>query len=128
MATLTGACIVALGASTAGLISTSDALARSLERASSRTGERVWRLPIDDDYIGMIDSKVADMRNMGIGRTAGTIAAAAFLRRAIGKTPWAHLDIAGPAWTQIGTVRRSYNGGGATGFGVRLVTEYLTAQ
>jgi len=128
LATLTGACIVALGASTAGLVSTSDALARSIERAAARTGERVWRLPIDDDYASMIDSKVADMRNMGIGRTAGTIAAAAFLRRAVGDTPWAHLDIAGPAWTQVGTVRRSYNAGGATGFGVRLLAEYLSPQ
>ena len=128
MATLTGACIVALGASTAGLVSTSDALAESLARSSARTGERVWRLPIDGDYMKMIDSKIADMRNMGIGRTAGMITAAAFLRNAVGDTPWAHIDIAGPAWTQTGTVKRSYNPGGATGFGVRLVVDYLTGQ
>lgn len=127
MATLTGACIVALGASTAGLISTDDKLAKSLEQASMRTGEHVWRLPINDDYMKMIDSKIADMKNMGIGRTAGTITAAAFLRNAINDTPWAHIDIAGPAWTQTGTVARSYNSGGATGFGVRLVTEFLTS-
>ncbi len=125
MATLTGACIVALGASTAGLVSTSDRLAESLESASAKTAERVWRLPIDDDYMAMIDSKIADMKNMGIGRTAGTITAAAFLRNAVSGTPWAHIDIAGPAWTQTGTVERSYNPGGATGFGVRLVTNFL---
>ena len=128
MATLTGACIVALGASTAGLFSTSTPLARSLERASSRTGERVWRLPLDQDYMDMIKSEIADMRNMGIGRTAGSITAAAFLRNAVGETPWAHIDIAGTAWTQTGTVKRSYNPGGATGFGVRLIVDYLSGQ
>ena len=128
MATLTGACIVALGASTAGLISTSDKLVNSLERASAKTAERIWRLPINDDYMKMINSKIADMKNMGIGRTAGAITAAAFLRNAVADTPWAHIDIAGPAWVQTGTVARSYNPGGATGFGVRLVTNYIVNQ
>lgn len=128
MATLTGACIVALGASTAGLISTSDGLAKSLEQASARTAERVWRLPLDDDYMKMIDSKIADMKNVGIGKAAGAITAAAFLRNAVGNTQWAHIDIAGTAWTQTSTVMRSYNPDGATGFGVRLITNYLIGQ
>lgn len=125
LATLTGACIVALGANVAGMISDSDSLAKGLLRSSENTSEQIWRLPINDDYMDMIKSKYADIKNMGIGRTAGTIAAAAFLKSAVDGVPWAHLDIAGTAWTQTGTKKKPYNPHGATGFGVRLVLDYL---
>ena len=124
-ATLTGACVVALGTNVAGMISNDDDLAAGIAASSKRTAEDVWRLPLTPDYMDMIKSEVADMKNMGIGRAAGTITAAAFLRNAIGDTPWVHLDIAGVAWTQTATKERSYNPKGATGFGVRLVLDYL---
>lgn len=126
LATLTGACIVALGNNVAGLVSNDDTLAEDLLRSSAETSEEIWRLPINHDYINMIKSKVADVRNMGIGRAAGAITAAAFLERAIGDTPWAHLDIAGVAWTQQATTERDYKDHGATGFGVRLILDYLS--
>lgn len=128
LATLTGACIVALGTNVAGLVSNNDGLAGGIADASCRTAEQVWRLPINDDYMDMIRSKVADMRNIGIGKAAGTITAAAFLRNAVERTPWAHLDIAGVAWTQASTKKKPYNPHGATGFGVRLIVDYLRRQ
>ena len=124
-ATLTGACIVALGTNVAGMISNNDALSTKIIQSSQRTAEEIWRLPLNQDYMNMIKSDVADMKNMGSGRAAGTIAAAAFLRNAIKDTPWVHLDIAGVAWTQSSTKEKSYNPKGATGFGVRLVMDYL---
>ena len=124
-ATLTGACVVALGNNVAGMVSNNDALAQEISKSAESTAEKVWRLPLDEDYMDMIKSDVADMRNMGIGRAAGTIAAAAFLRNAISDTPWVHLDIAGVAWTQKATREKPYNPKGATGFGVRLVLDYL---
>ncbi len=87
--------------------------------------EQVWELPINQDYMDMIKSEVADMKNVGIGRAAGTITAAAFLRNAIENTSWINIDIAGVAWTQIATKEKSYNPKGATGFGVRLILDYL---
>lgn len=124
-ATLTGACVVALGNNVAGMVSNNDALARKILESSGNTAEKVWRLPLDDEYMQMIESDIADMKNMGIGRAAGTITAAAFLRNAIADTPWVHLDIAGVAWTQKATREKPYNPKGATGFGVRLVLDYL---
>ena len=124
-ATLTGACIVALGNNVAGMISSDDRLAEGMLRSSARTSEEVWRLPLNDDYMDMIKSDVADMKNLGTARAAGTITAAAFLRNAIKETPWVHFDIAGVAWRQSATKRRSYNPKGATGFGVRLILDYL---
>ncbi len=124
-ATLTGACIVALGTNVAGMISNNDILSTKMIESSQHTAEEIWRLPLNQDYMDMIKSEVADMKNMGIGRSAGTIAAAAFLRNAIKDTPWVHLDIAGVAWTQTSTKEKSYNPKGATGFGVRLVIDYL---
>jgi leucyl aminopeptidase len=73
----------------------------------------------------MIKSNVADMKNVGMGRAAGTITAAAFLANAVDNAPWAHIDIAGTAWTQEATKKKSYNPKGATGFGVRLILDYL---
>ncbi|MFB5612320.1 MAG: aminopeptidase, partial [Nitrosarchaeum sp.] len=93
--------------------------------SSKRTTEDVWELPLNEDYMDMIKSDVADMKNVGIGRAAGTITAAAFLRNAIEKTPWTHVDIAGVAWTQVATKDKPYNPKGATGFGVRLIVDYL---
>ena len=124
-ATLTGACIVALGTNVAGMVSNNEKLTKKIYDASSRTTEEVWELPLNQDYMDMIKSEVADMKNVGIGRAAGTITAAAFLRNAIKDTPWVHLDIAGVAWTQTGTKEKSYNPKGATGFGVRLILDYL---
>ena len=94
--------------------------------SSEKTSEEVWELPLNQDYMDMIKSNVADMKNIGKGRAAGTITAAAFLANAINNTPWAHIDIAGTAWTQDATKKKSYNPKGATGFGVRLVVDYLS--
>jgi leucyl aminopeptidase len=125
-ATLTGACIVALGANVAGLVSNNKRITEKLKSSSSRTSEQIWQLPIDDDFMEMIKSDVADIKNIGVGRAAGTITAAAFLANAVGNTPWAHFDIAGTAWIQTGTKPKSYNPKGATGFGVRLILDYLS--
>ena len=124
-ATLTGACIIALGTNIAGMISNNDKLAQKIIESSKRTTEEIWELPLNDDYMDMIKSDVADMKNVGIGRAAGTITAAAFLRNAIESTPWVHIDIAGVAWTQVATKDKPYNSKGATGFGVRLILDYL---
>ena len=124
-ATLTGACIVALGTNIAAIVSNDDKLKHKIYEASKRTTEEVWELPLNDDYMDMIKSDVADMKNVGIGRAAGTITAAAFLRNAIKETPWVHIDIAGVAWTQVATKSKPYNPKGATGFGVRLILDYL---
>lgn len=125
-ATLTGACIVALGANVAGLVSNNNNIVNKVKRSSDRTGEEVWQLPLNDDYTEMIKSDYADIKNVGNGRVAGTITAAAFLANAVGNVPWAHFDIAGTAWVQTGSKEKSYNPKGATGFGVRLVIDYLS--
>ena len=124
-ATLTGACIIALGTNVAGMVSNDEKLSKKIFEASKNTTEQIWELPLNQEFMDMIKSDVADMKNMGIGRAAGTITAAAFLRNAIENTPWTHLDIAGVAWTQIATKEKSYNPKGATGFGVRLILDYL---
>jgi leucyl aminopeptidase len=124
-ATLTGACIVALGTNVAGIVSNNEKLTKKINESSKKTMEEVWELPLNQDYMDMIKSEVADMKNVGIGRAAGTITAAAFLRNAIENTPWTHIDIAGVAWTQVSTKEKSYNPKGATGFGVRLILDYL---
>ena len=124
-ATLTGACIVALGTNVAAIVSNDEKLTKKINESSKRTTEEVWELPLNQDYMDMIKSDVADMKNVGIGRAAGTITAAAFLKNAIGDTPWTHIDIAGVAWTQTATKEKPYNPKGATGFGVRLVLDYL---
>jgi leucyl aminopeptidase len=126
-ATLTGACIVALGSNVAGLISNNRMLAAKLTQSSEKTGEEVWQLPINDDYMDMVRSDYADIKNVGTGRVAGAITAAAFLANAVENTPWAHFDIAGTAWIQTGSKDKSYNPKGATGFGVRLVLDYLSS-
>lgn len=124
-ATLTGACIIALGNNVAAIVSNNDKLKQKINESSKRTTEEVWELPLNNDYMDLIKSDVADMKNVGIGRAAGTITAAAFLRNAIEETPWIHIDIAGVAWTQAATKSKPYNPKGATGFGVRLILDYL---
>ena len=124
-ATLTGACIVALGTNVAAIVSNNKELTNKINDASKQTTEEIWELPLNQDYMDMIKSDVADMKNVGIGRAAGTITAAAFLKNAVENTPWAHIDIAGVAWTQGATKEKSYNPKGATGFGVRLILNYL---
>ncbi|NBX52160.1 MAG: leucyl aminopeptidase [Proteobacteria bacterium] len=122
LATLTGAIIVALADVYAGLFCNDDELAKQLEKCGNATGERVWRLPLGDEYDDMINSDIADMKNVGSGRGAGSITAAQFLQRFVGSTKWAHLDIAGVAWKGKGDALAHK---GATGFGVRLLNEFV---
>jgi len=120
-ATLTGAVIIGLGHHRAGLMTNSDQLADALFQAADRSGEYVWRLPLDKEYVDLIDSDVADIKNSG-GRPAGTITAAAYLKKFVGDTPWAHIDIAGTAWEYT---QKSYIPKGASGFGVRLLLSFI---
>ena len=125
-ATLTGACIVALGNNVAAIVSNDKQLTKEITNSSKTTTEEIWELPLTQDYMDMIKSDVADIKNVGIGKAAGTITAAAFLKSAIKDTPWVHFDIAGVAWTQgAATKQKPYNPKGATGFGVRLILDYL---
>jgi len=117
LATLTGAIIVALGQEYAGLFSNDDKLAERLTKAGEETGERVWRMPLGPEYDKIIDSKFADVKNSG-GRFAGSITAAQFIQRFVGKTPWAHLDIAG---TALGSPQTDINKSWSSGWGVRLL-------
>lgn len=121
LSTLTGACLVALGTIATGVMGNDPALIRALTAAGEATGERLWELPLWDEYGELMKSDIADMKNSG-GPHAGTISAAWFLQRFVGKTKWAHLDIAGTAWEDKG---RPYLPKGATGVGVRLLVEYL---
>ncbi len=124
LATLTGACVVALGHTASGVFGDPAMVAR-LEELGARTGDRAWRLPLYDDFGDEMKSEVADIKNSG-GRWGGACTAAAFLQFFVGDgIPWAHLDIAGTAWV---TKSRGYNPYGATGAGVRLVTEYLASR
>ena len=123
LATLTGACVVALGSAAAALMSNDDELAAALTAAGETTGERLWRLPVWAVYDKMVDSEIANVRNSA-GRDAGAITAAKFLQRFVGDTPWAHLDIAGTAFIGKAT---PYQRKGGTGFGVRLLTQWLSS-
>jgi leucyl aminopeptidase len=118
LATLTGAVVVALGHERAGLFATDEELASRLAAAGEATGELLWRLPLGKAYEKHVKSTIADLKNVGRGREAGSIAGAVFLQRFVGDTPWAHLDIAGTAWTSRDL---PLAGKGATGFGVRLL-------
>jgi leucyl aminopeptidase len=123
LATLTGAVIVALGHHRAGLFANNDELAQRLIDAGNAVGEQVWRLPLADSYDRDIDSDAADVKNIGGGRAAGSIIGAQFLQRFIEDVPWAHLDIAGTAWStkDAPTVPK-----GATAFGVRLLDRLVS--
>lgn len=120
-ATLTGAVEVALGNETSGVMSNQDALADSLIRAGHETYERLWRLPMYEEYREQLKSDIADMKNSG-GRIGGAITAALFLKEFVGDTPWAHCDIAGTAYL---SEARRYHPKYGTGFGVRLMVEFL---
>jgi leucyl aminopeptidase len=121
VATLTGACIVALGDDVIGMLGTDDKLKNEINKAAQATGELVWELPLWEKYYEQIKSDIADYKNNG-GRAAGTITAAAFLSKFVGDSPWVHLDIAGPAWSDKD---KTYIPKGASGVSVRLLVEFL---
>jgi leucyl aminopeptidase len=121
LATLTGAVIIGLGHHRTGMMSNDDVLAEALSAAGEATGEKVWRLPLDPEYGEQLDSEVADVKNIG-GRPAGSITAGAYLEKFVGDTPWAHLDIAGTAWDYT---KKSYIPKGPSGFGVRLLLDFI---
>jgi leucyl aminopeptidase len=120
-ATLTGACMVALGTDIAGAIGNDDALARELVHAGQAVGEPLWQLPLFPDYRRLIDSKVADIKNIG-KRYGGAITASWFLAGFAGDTPWVHLDIAGPAFSEHGN---DLGPAGGTGFPVRTLVRFV---
>jgi len=123
LATLTGAIIVSLGSEYAGLFSNDDKLAQQLIESGENVEEKVWRMPLNKNYDKLIDSKNADMQNINYVGGAGSTTAAQFLQRFIlNKTPWAHLDIAGMAFSKYGG---ALNSGGATGYGVRLLNKLI---
>ncbi len=124
IATLTGACVVALGHQASGLMGNDEALIEEIRQVGERTGERVWPLPLWAEYRDLLKSEIADIKNSG-GRAAGTISAAMFLREFVGPVPWAHLDIAGTAWAERAG---PYQPVGPTGVGVRLFTEWVRGR
>ena len=117
LATLTGAIIIGLGHEHAGMFSNDDGLCQKLAEAGLAVGEKLWRMPLNDEYDKQIRSEIADMKNIG-GRPAGSITAAQFIQRFVNKKPWAHLDIAGMAWSSKDSPTTPK---GATAFGVRLL-------
>ena len=130
LATLTGAIVVSLADIYGGMFSNDDNLSKQLINAGLKTEENLWRMPLGDAYDEMINSDIADMKNVGSGRGAGSITAAQFLKRFIvdkeneikNETKWAHLDIAGVAWKGKGD---SFAIKGATGFGLRLLNQFI---
>jgi leucyl aminopeptidase len=124
VATLTGACIIALGDQAAAVLGNHERLIRKLLRAGEQSGERLWQLPLWQEYAEQIKSDFADVKNTG-GRAAGTITAAAFLQTFAEEYHWAHLDIAGMAWEGSGKPGQPKGG---TGFGVRALVAYLRSE
>lgn len=124
-ATLTGACVVALGTSTAAALGNDEELAEELVQAGNLVGERIWPLPLFEEYEEDIKSKIADIKNIGYKREAGTISAAAFLKNFVDDYPWVHLDIAGVAEVDRPRYFTQYGG---TGWGVRTMIEWLRSQ
>tara|TARA_X000001036_G_C19928399_1_gene500619 strand:- start:78 stop:476 length:399 start_codon:yes stop_codon:yes gene_type:complete len=122
LATLTGAIIVALGERYAGLFSNDDKLSTNIINASKKTRELVWRMPMDNEFDKLLNCQIADMKNITGTRGAGSITAAQFLKRFVGNTSWAHLDIAGVTWSKKGT---EFSRPGGTGFGVRLLDQFV---
>ena len=121
IATLTGACAVALGQFAIGMFSNRDALKQRIQQAGAKAGERVWEMPLWDDYFEQLKSDVADMRNIG-GRGGGMITAALFLSKFVADCPWVHLDIASTDWSDR---ERAYISKGPTAIGTRLLIQYL---
>ncbi|MEA2687286.1 MAG: leucyl aminopeptidase [Actinomycetota bacterium] len=124
LATLTGACVVALGKRIAGLMGNDEGWMGQVREAADRAGESVWPLPLPDEYRKQIDSDVADVKNIGSGRYGGALTAGLFLKEFVGDVPWAHLDIAGPARSDDD---EGYLCKGGTGFGVRTILEAVTS-
>jgi leucyl aminopeptidase len=123
LATLTGAIIVCLGEEYAGLFSNDDNISKKIFKAGEKVGEKVWRLPLHENYDKLINSKIADVQNINYAGGAGSITAAQFLKRFIlNKTSWVHLDIAGMAFSKKAA---NINPGGATGYGVRLLNKFI---
>lgn len=123
LATLTGAIVVSLAGEYGGLFSNDDKLAHDLEQAGKSMNEKLWRLPMGDAYDKMINSPAADMQNISSSRGGGSITAAQFLKRFVGKTKWAHLDIAGVTWEKKGTPTTPKGG---SGYGVRLLDRFVS--
>jgi leucyl aminopeptidase len=124
LATLTGACVVALGDDMAGLWSPNDELAAGLLAAAESAGEKIWRMPLEDKYFEGLKALHADMKNTG-PRAGGAITAALFLKQFVKDTPWAHLDVAGPVWIEK---ESGYNNAGGTGYGVRTLVNWVLSH
>jgi len=124
IATLTGAAVIALGHHEAALFATSDPLAAALRQAASAAAEPLWSMPLHPAYKKQIKSEIADLKNVG-GRPGGSCTAAAYLRHFVGDIPWAHIDIAGTAWD---FTEKEYIPKGPSGFGVRLLLEFIRAE
>jgi leucyl aminopeptidase len=124
LATLTGACMVGLGSYTAGVMGNDQKLIDKIRKASDSVGEKTWQLPMDDELRAEIKSSVADIKNAG-SRMGGAITAAMFLENFVGDVPWAHIDIAGPAFMEKESL---WNPIGGTGFGVRTIIKYLSGK
>lgn len=124
LATLTGACIIALGHLRAAMMGNNEALLAELRATSERAGEKLWPMPLDEEYRDMIKSDIADIKNLG-GRYAGSITAAAFLREFVDDVPWVHLDIAGTAWLDENKPELTK---GPTGYGVRTLVEFVLSR
>ena len=122
LATLTGAVIVSLGPQRAGLFSNNDELANNIFNSGEKTGEKVWRLPVGEEYDDDIKSAIADMHNVGSGRGAGATSGAKFIEQFVQNIPWAHLDIAGVTWAKSNS---ELHPAGGTAFGVRLLNTYV---
>jgi len=120
VATLTGACVVALGTKRAGLMGNDEKVLEALRKASEQTGEQVWPMPCDEEYVEAVKSRIADLKNVG-GKWGGACTAAAFLSEFVGKARWAHLDIAGTGVWGAG----EKEGPGSIGFGVRLLSWFV---
>jgi leucyl aminopeptidase len=123
MATLTGAMVVTLGDVAAGAMGNNQQAMDQVLSAGNVSGEKVWQLPLWDDYAEDIKSQIADMKNVGVPGMSGSISAAMLLKEFVGDTPWVHLDIAGTAWAQ--GRERYFTPYGGTAYGVRLVTQLL---
>ncbi|NJL03048.1 MAG: leucyl aminopeptidase [Spirulinaceae cyanobacterium SM2_1_0] len=123
LATLTGACIVALGNNIGGLWSNNDHLAAEVQAAAAAAGEKFWTMPLEEAYFESLKSPIADMKNTG-ARAGGSITAALFLKQFVGETPWVHLDIAGPVWAEK---EDGVNNAGATGFPVQTLVQWVLA-
>jgi leucyl aminopeptidase len=121
LATLTGACVVALGEEIAGMWTENEALATAFTQAAETAGEKFWRMPMEEKYFEGMKSVVADMKNTG-PRMGGAITATLFLKQFVKDTPWMHLDVAGPVWTDK---ENGYNNAGGTGFAVRSLVNWV---